>query len=149
MFDNGLPGPFIAAGLAAVSKRSRSALLVIPLTVAACNVVNIDVDDSVDFRDFEASAALPGQDQLRIRLRGSAAHGEYRQFVTDGNLIRIDNTPLFGPREVSGTADVSYYSIALGEDYTTGELPPGELRVKRYIGIAQTCLRDADVSFDA
>ncbi|MDH3387077.1 MAG: hypothetical protein OEN02_04155 [Gammaproteobacteria bacterium] len=143
MLGNGPVCPFNAVGhadIAAISKWSKSALVVIPLIATGCNVVNIDVDDSVNFSDFETSAPLPDQDHLRIRLRGSTANGEYGQFVVDGELIRINDTPLFGPREVSGTADVSYFSIALGEDYTTGELAPGELGVQRYVGIAQTSL---------
>ena len=126
-------------------------LLVIPMICIGCNVRNIDVDDNVSFSNLEASLLLTENDHLRIRMRGSKASGEYSQTVSAGDLIRIENTPIFGPVEINGTTDVTYFSLAIGREFTGGEFGSKETRIINYIGVAQTnldfTLRDAGTTY--
>lgn len=101
---------------------------------------DIDAEDSVSFSNLEASLPIPEYEHLRIRMRGSKASGAFNQSVPAGDLIRIENTRFFGPVDFSGTTDVTYFSIAIGSDYTRGEYLSGDLRGFNYIGIAQTNL---------
>ncbi len=113
-------------------------ILIIPMTGACVSVVSIDIDDSVSFRNIEASFPLSDGNPGRIRIRGSDVNGELNQFVDSSERIQIDDTIIFGPTDVGGEINLTYFSIAYSWDKIDGELYPGAVRTSFYIGLART-----------
>ena len=120
--------------------------LFIPMTAACVGVVSIDVEDnSVNFGNIEAS--FPLQDgNTRIRLRGTAVSGDFKQSISSGTRIIIDGNTISGPAEVSGDIDLDYYSVVIGWDRNDASLLPGTTRSSYYLGLAQTRF---DLNLDA
>lgn len=64
------------------------------------------------------------------------------QTLTQGNIL-IDDTSIWSPAYLSGSADVRYLSIAYGQDDINVEFLPEQIYFFYYLGIAQT---DLDLS---
>ncbi|MFT7556234.1 MAG: hypothetical protein ACI9LO_002559 [Planctomycetota bacterium] len=118
-------------------------LVVFSLVASGCNVNDIRVRDRVSFNNLETSLAIPDSDHLRVRLRGSKASGNSRHSVVAGDLIRIEDSPFFGPLEYDSAAEVSYFSVAIGRDEVHADFFPGKVNVSSYFGLART---DFDLS---
>lgn len=127
---------------------SSRALFLLPpvLLVSACSsIVNIEVDDSARFRDFETSILLPDPNNMRLRLRATQIDSDFTQSVNANERLNIDGASIVGPTEFVGEYDVTYWSIALGSDDTAGDLEAGDTRFAGYIGIGKT---DFDLSME-
>lgn len=118
--------------------RALAVILLSQLCFACVNVVSIEIDDKVNFADLEASLPLAESSDTRFRIRATRVGGSFDQSLDSDELIRIDNSRISGPAELSGDIDLTYLSFAIGQDGRTSAPVPGSARPFYFFGIAQT-----------
>lgn len=127
------------SGLHSVVKAGFLCVAVL-LNGCADNVISIESQDSVTFTTLETSFPISKRSNLEIKLRGSRTSGDYSQGVPDGKMILIDDVQIRGPTSVSGSTDLTYASVAIGNS----DIPVGghdnddRWRPSVFVGLAQT-----------
>jgi hypothetical protein len=106
--------------------------------MACVNVVSVEIEDEVNFADLEASFPLSESSPSRFRIRATQVSGSFDQNLDSDELVRLDNSRISGPAELTGDIDLTYVSFAFGQDDRTVTLAPGAARQVYFFGIAQT-----------
>lgn len=117
-----------------MSPRTVLTPIVSGLLCGCVSTVTIDVDETSSFSQLEASIPISADKRTRLRLRGARVDGEDSQTLEFDERITAGSSSIFGPAEVDVELDLSYYSIAIGNESDPGD----SLKSSMYLGISQT-----------